>query len=129
MSSLGELLKNLRGNRSLREIAEITGLSHTYIADVEKGYRRGTKTFINPSPDTLKRFADAYNYPYETLLEKAGYLQNHNEELTDKKEILAFINYLKNHPESEIFWKSYMNAPEEKKKKLQKFWKEFVFDE
>ena len=54
MSELGDLLRELRGKRSLREIADLTELSHTYISDVEKGYRRGSKKPLNPSPDTLK---------------------------------------------------------------------------
>lgn len=74
MEKLGELLKELRGGRSLREIGDITELSHTYISDIEKGYRRGTKKPINPSPETLKRLADAYNYPYEQLMKVAGYI-------------------------------------------------------
>ena len=74
MNELGDLLSKLRGDRSLREIGEITGLSHTYISDVEKGYRRGSKKPLKPSPDTLKRLASAYNYPYEDLMKIAGYL-------------------------------------------------------
>lgn len=74
MSELGDLLRELRGKRSLREIAALTELSHTYISDVEKGYRRGTKKPLNPSPDTLKRLAKAYDYPYEELLKAAGYV-------------------------------------------------------
>ncbi len=99
MSELGELLKELRGKRSLREIAEITELSHTYISDIEKGYRRGTKKAINPSPETLKRLAEAYNYSYEKLMKAAGYLETempfdrvaeaettYNAQLTEKDE-------------------------------------------
>lgn len=75
MNSLGELLRGLRGKRSLRDVADATELSHTYISDIEKGYRRGTKSPINPSPDTLKRLADAYAYPYQDLLRVAGYIE------------------------------------------------------
>jgi transcriptional regulator with XRE-family HTH domain len=78
MNGLGHLLRELRGKKSLREIAEITGLSHSYIADIEKGYRRGSKTPLNPSPETLKRLSEAYDYSYEELMKKAGYLQGDN---------------------------------------------------
>ncbi|RVT67689.1 helix-turn-helix domain-containing protein [Niallia taxi] len=74
MSELGELLRELRGKRSLREIAKITEISHTYISDLEKGFRRDTKAPINPSPDTLKRLANAYDFSYEELMKSAGYL-------------------------------------------------------
>lgn len=76
MNELGELLKKLRGKKPLRAVAEETGLSHSYIADVEKGFRRGTKAPINPSPDTLKRLSKAYDYDYEKLMELAGYLDD-----------------------------------------------------
>lgn len=76
MNDLGNLLKQLRGKRTLREVAELTELSHTYISDIEKGFRRGTKKPIHPSPDTLKRFAEAYDYPYEELMKVAGYLND-----------------------------------------------------
>lgn len=79
MNELGDLLRNLRGNRSLREIADITELSHTYISDVEKGYRRGSKKPLHPSPDTLKRLANAYNYSYEEIMKIAGYIEDRSE--------------------------------------------------
>ncbi|MEK4171014.1 helix-turn-helix transcriptional regulator [Lysinibacillus sp. FSL L8-0312] len=89
MSELGDLLKKLRGNKSLREIAELTELSHTYISDIEKGFRRGSKKPLHPSPDTLRRLANAYNYPYEKLMKIAGYIEFNGEilpPLTEKDE-------------------------------------------
>jgi transcriptional regulator with XRE-family HTH domain len=83
MSKLGEVLRELRGKRSLRSVADITGLSHSYIADIEKGIRRDTKAPINPSPEILKRLANAYNYSYEELLKLAGYIEE-QEETTEK---------------------------------------------
>lgn len=59
---------------TLREAAEKSGLSHTYIRDLELGVNRKTKTPINPSPETLKRLASAYNYDYNELMKKAGYI-------------------------------------------------------
>ncbi|MGP4079174.1 helix-turn-helix domain-containing protein [Pseudalkalibacillus sp. R45] len=81
MKNLGELLKELRGSRPLREVSKRTGLSHTYISDLEKGYKHGTKVPINPSPDTLKRLANAYNYSYRKLLERAGYIDEGDTEV------------------------------------------------
>ncbi|MFD1423398.1 helix-turn-helix domain-containing protein [Laceyella tengchongensis] len=75
MNELGELLKELRGKQSLRDIAEKTGLSHTYIRDVENGVRRASNTPIKPSPTALKKFSQVYDYPYEELMKKAGYLE------------------------------------------------------
>ncbi|WP_391560715.1 helix-turn-helix domain-containing protein [Robertmurraya sp.] len=73
---LGSFLQTLRGNRSLREIAKKSGLSHSYIRDLELGYRQTTKKKIQPSPDSLKRLADAYDYPYEELLKMAGFISS-----------------------------------------------------
>lgn len=74
MNQLGELLKNLRGTRSLRSVAEKSGLSHTYIRDLELGVNRATNEILKPSPETLRRLAETYDYLYEELMEKAGYL-------------------------------------------------------
>jgi transcriptional regulator with XRE-family HTH domain len=74
MNELGELLRKLRGKRSLREVAKMTELSHTYISDLEKGFNHNTKAPINPSPETLKRLSFAYTCSYDELMAKAGYM-------------------------------------------------------
>ncbi|WP_328053918.1 hypothetical protein [Bacillus paramycoides] len=38
MADLGLYLKKLRGKRSLRELAKATGISHTYLSTLEKGF-------------------------------------------------------------------------------------------
>lgn len=73
MNDLGKYLRHLRGNRSLRDVAERTGISHTYIRDIENGYRRGTNKPIKPSPETLKKLAETYNASYVELMVMAGY--------------------------------------------------------
>lgn len=75
MNELGELLRELRGKKSLRSVAEETGLSHSYISDLEKGKRRGTNTPLHPSPEVLKKLGSAYEYPYDKLLKIAGYVE------------------------------------------------------
>jgi HTH-type transcriptional regulator, competence development regulator len=77
-NELGKFLEELRGKLSLRDAAEKSGLSHTYIRDLELGVNRKTKAPIRPSADTLKQLADAYNYPVSELLKKAGYLEDEN---------------------------------------------------
>lgn len=73
-NELGKYLKELRGKHSLRDIAERTGLSHTYIGDIEKGKRRASDKKIQVSPDTLKKLAKAYGHSFNDLMEKAGYI-------------------------------------------------------
>lgn len=95
MKNLGELLRELRGNRSLRDVAEVTQLSHTYISDIEKGYRRGTKNPINPSPDTLRRLAKAYNYSYPKLMKIAGYAPEDQTADENEKDVAKRMEQLK----------------------------------
>ncbi|WP_445506639.1 helix-turn-helix domain-containing protein [Niallia sp. 03190] len=71
---LGKFLEELRGTLSLRDAAKKSGLSHTYIRDLELGLNRKTNAPIKPTPETLKRLSKAYKYPYEELLKKTGYL-------------------------------------------------------
>jgi len=71
----GKFLENLRGKMSLREVAHKSGLSHAYIRDLELERNRSTNEKIKPSPDTLKKLSDAYNFSYTELMEKAGYLE------------------------------------------------------
>lgn len=73
-SELGEFLLKLRGGMSLRKAAEKSGLSHTYIRDLEVGFNRSTGTDIRPTPETLSKLAEAYDYPYENLMIIAGYM-------------------------------------------------------
>jgi transcriptional regulator with XRE-family HTH domain len=70
----GKLLKKLRGKRSLREIAEIADISHTYLDILERGIDPRSGKPIKPSVDMLKRLAIAFNYPYKKLMQAAGYL-------------------------------------------------------
>ncbi|NOV00116.1 helix-turn-helix domain-containing protein [Paenibacillus sp. LMG 31457] len=60
---------------SLRKVASKSGLSHAYIRDLELGRNRTTNDIIKPSPDTLRKLSQAYQYPYTDLLMKAGYLE------------------------------------------------------
>ncbi len=70
---LGTVLADLRKAKrlSLREVEEATGrtISNAYLSQLENGRIR------KPSPSVLHGLADVYAVPYETLLEKAGYLR------------------------------------------------------
>ena len=80
---LSRLLMELRGNKTLREVAEKAGISHTYLGVLEKGIDPRSGKQIKPSTDTLERLAKAYKYPYEKLLKAAGYLNNDDNKPTD----------------------------------------------
>jgi len=71
-SQLGALLADLRMAKglSLRQVEEATGkaVSNAYLSQLENG------KIQKPSPNVLHRLAEVYAVPYETLMEKAGYL-------------------------------------------------------
>ena len=71
-NELGALLAELRSARgfSLREVEEAAGkaVSNAYLSQLENGRIR------KPSPNVLHCLAEVYAVPYETLMEKAGYL-------------------------------------------------------
>lgn len=83
MKTLGETIKELRGNASLRDAANRIGISHTYLDTIEKGFDKRSGSPIKPTPETLKLLSSAYNYPYEELMKIAGYMQNRDSELPE----------------------------------------------
>jgi HTH-type transcriptional regulator, competence development regulator len=79
MKELGNLLRQLRDQESLRDVSSRSGISHTYLGIIEKGIDQRSGNPVKPTPDTLKTLAKAYNYSYEELMRKAGYLQESSE--------------------------------------------------
>ena len=92
--SLCKFLETLRGKLSLRKVASKSGLSHAYIRDLELGRNRTTNDVIKPSPDTLRKLSQAYQYPYTDLLIKAGYLEEASSSETLFKSDLDNIWYV-----------------------------------
>ena len=66
---IGPLLRRLRGDTSLREVRRLTGISNSYLSEIEKGERR-------PGTSLLKRLAALYSVDIHVLMERAGYLDN-----------------------------------------------------
>ena len=62
---IGELLRNLRGDRTLREVEQQAGIPNSYLSNVESGGKR-------PGLKTLSKLANYYGVPLEELLEVAG---------------------------------------------------------
>ncbi len=69
MSLLGEELRRLRGDRSLRAVEKATKISNAYLSQIENG------KIDQPSPHILHKLADYYDVPYAFLMEAAGYLK------------------------------------------------------
>lgn len=83
MSELGEFLKRLRGQRSLREIEQLTGISHTYVSTIETGKDPRSGKVVKPSIETLRKLSNVYKYPLIELLIIGGYL--HKKEIEEWK--------------------------------------------
>ena len=71
--TIGEMLKRLRGNTSLRAIQRLSGVSNAYLSQVEKGIRQ-------PGPRLLRKLAVLYGVGVQQLFRKAGYLDRVGEE-------------------------------------------------
>ena len=70
------LLKREREERglSLREAASKIGISHTYIANLEKGVDPKTGKKFEPTPAVLRKIANFYNISYMKLMFLCGYI-------------------------------------------------------
>lgn len=71
---LGAYLKQLRGDKSLREVGRSTGISNTYLMNLEKGADPRSKNTINPSPETLRSLSNYFGVNYIDLMILAGYI-------------------------------------------------------
>ncbi len=97
MGDIGEYLRSLREGQklSLREAAAKTGVSVSYITQIENGKRKA------PGPEVLKRLAPAYNVPVRDLLRAAGYLDDIKEiksVLSDEEEVERAFGYVISDP-------------------------------
>ena len=71
--NIGQMLKRLRGDTSLRGVQRLSGISNAYLSQIEKGIR-------HPGPKLLRRLAALYGVGVHELLRKAGYLDRGGEE-------------------------------------------------
>ena len=70
---IGPLLRDLRGERSLRDLEEETGIAYSYLSVIERGNKR-------PGPKVLSRLAAYHDVPLDELLGAAGYPPQADEE-------------------------------------------------
>src|SRR5258706_3593710 len=87
-AELGTLLGDLRTAKglSLREVEEASGkaVSNAYLSQLENGKIR------KPSPNVLYSLAEVYAVPYDTLMERAGYLLPTENGSGRRKRLAAF---------------------------------------
>lgn len=96
MSDLAKLFREIRlsKNWSIRKAAKNIGISYSYLSILEKGKDPRTGKDSNPKPEMLKIISKAYNYPYEELMKKAGYLSD-DHSIEKKFDSHIFANNLK----------------------------------
>ncbi|MCG8604738.1 helix-turn-helix transcriptional regulator [bacterium] len=82
-SSLGNYLANVRAAKgyTLREVEEATDrrVSNAYLSQLEHS------KISKPSPNVLYSLAQVYGVPYETLMERAGYISPVTAKSSNKK--------------------------------------------
>lgn len=71
--TIGDMLKRLRGDTSLRAIQRVSGISNAYLSQVEKGLRK-------PGPRLLRKLSALYGVSVQELFRKAGFLDSVAEE-------------------------------------------------
>jgi len=67
---LGPRLRELRGDRSLRDVAKQAGVNHGYLSQLERG------DVTAPAPAILQRLAKGYGVPFPVLMNWAGYMES-----------------------------------------------------
>lgn len=89
MNNLQEFLIDKRKelNLSLRNAANLIGISHTYLNTLEKGVDPRNHMPTKSTPETLKLISKAYDISYEYLMILAGYLHKNRKGLTDKEDL------------------------------------------
>lgn len=73
----GEYLQNKRKDKniSIRKLGELSGVSNSYLSQLENG-KRGI-----PSPEILKKLHGPLEITYDELMEKAGHINLHHDTL------------------------------------------------
>lgn len=84
VSDVGSFIREQRQSArySLRQLAELAGVSNPYLSQIERGMRK-------PSAEILQQIAKALRISAETLYVQAGILEHPNGDRTVPKAILA----------------------------------------
>ena len=62
---IGPLLRRLRGDLSLRDVTRRTGISSSYLSQIERGGRK-------PGSNMLRKLAALYNVDEQEMMKRAG---------------------------------------------------------
>lgn len=77
ISSFGNEIRRIRQSKklSLKDVTEKSGISHSYLSQIENG-KRGT-----PKPNMIKKISKGLDVPYIELMNKAGYITTETDSL------------------------------------------------
>lgn len=117
--TLGNRLRERREKlgKTQLDAARGLGISNVQLSRYESDDRK-------PDPDMLARFAEYYRTTTDYLL---GRTDNATiDAVRAPREYPAFEEFISN-PEHGIFFKDYLNAPEERKEEMRRFW-EFIME-
>ncbi|BFH63962.1 helix-turn-helix domain-containing protein [Paenibacillus azoreducens] len=121
--SLGLRLKQLRKENKItqRDLSLKLGIDHTTVSKWEADV-------YEPDTSTLNKLADLFDVSVDYLLGRTNIPRpfDYGEDI-DPKELAEFEEFI-NNPYHGIFFKDYLEAPEERKKELLTFWR-FIREE
>ena len=103
-ADIGSLLRDLRGRLSLRQLEEATGITYSYLSNIERGNRR-------PGFKILSKLAAYHDVPMRDLLVAAGYPPEPAEDGRHTADIQRSFRFVMDDPELEVFEKPSEAAP------------------
>ena len=102
---IGPMLRDLRGRLSLRQMEQATGITYSYLSNIERGNRR-------PGIKTLSTLATYHDVPMRDLLAAAGYRPAPAEDgRHTTADIQRSFRFVMDDPELEVFEKPSEVAP------------------
>lgn len=97
-ADIGSLLRDLRGRLSLRQLEEATGITYSYLSNIERGKRQ-------PGFKILSKLAAYHDVPMRDLLVAAGYPPEPAEDGRHTADIQRSFRFVVDDPELEAFEK------------------------
>lgn len=113
LKTLYEIIKNRRIELdiSIRKASKLTGVSTSYLSNLEKGRDPRSGKYIKPTPETLEMISKGYNLDYNDLLVAAGVLKDDNEDVNSLT-IEGFRDDLLKNLQNEGFYDESMSKDE-----------------
>ncbi len=87
MNEFGKKIKELRGEKSIREAARGIGISHTYLDSLEKGYDPRTGKERKPTIEVISKIAIYYDYEFSDLVKLANIFVSLND-IPEKQKVI-----------------------------------------